>query len=222
MLFQELLQETVDVCQSTHLQFFQTFHPCGDARRYPVVRSLDVCAILALANPSQAVSKLDDDECQLVDFSTLTTDEGVINQRLNRGQKINIINESGLYSLILTSRKPEARNFRKWITAEVLPTLRKQGKYEMPDAAAAPFITLTRQDLVELVQGCVTAVLRAERAVAGSCSEQPELSDWEKVETLRLYRNGVSAVEIAWLINCPIGIVNNFLSQNRRGGKTCN
>ena len=147
--------------------------------------AVDVCAILALANPSQAISKLDDDECQLVDFSTLTTVEGVINQRLNRGQKINIINESGLYSLILTTRKPEAKNFKKWITAEVLPALRRHGKYEMPDAAAAPFITLTKDDFVDLIQSCVTATLCAERVVAGVRPDQSELSDWEKGETLR-------------------------------------
>ncbi len=177
----------------------------------PWFAAVDVCAVLKIVNSRRAVSRLDDDE------------KGVRTMNTSGGdQQLSIINESGLYSLILTSRKPEARNFRKWITAEVLPALRKQGKYEMPDATAAPFITLTKQDLVELVQGCVTAVLRAERAVAGSCSEQPELSDWEKVETLRLYRNGVSAVEIAWLINRPISIVNGFLSQNRRGDKTCN
>ena len=62
----------------------------------------DICAVLTLVNPSQALSKLDGDECQVVDFSTLINMEGVTNQSLNPGQKINIINESGLYSLILT------------------------------------------------------------------------------------------------------------------------
>ncbi|MCP5196981.1 MAG: hypothetical protein H6974_09380 [Gammaproteobacteria bacterium] len=98
----------------------------------------DICAALTLANPSQALSKLDDDECQVVDFSTLRNVEGAINQTLNPGQKINIINESGLYSLILTSRKPEAKKFKKWVTSEVLPAIRKTGRYEAPQAAPAP------------------------------------------------------------------------------------
>ena len=100
--------------------------------------AVDVCAALTLANPSQALSKLDDDECQVVDFSTLHNVEGVVNQQLNPGQKINIINESGLYSLILTSRKPEAKKFKKWVTAEVLPAIRKTGRYVAPQAAPAP------------------------------------------------------------------------------------
>lgn len=98
----------------------------------------DICAALTLANPSQALSKLDDDECQVVDYSTLHIMEGAINQQLNPGQKINIINESGLYSLILTSRKPEAKKFKKWVTSEVLPAIRKTGRYVAPAAAPMP------------------------------------------------------------------------------------
>lgn len=173
--------------------------------------AVDVCAVLKIVNSRRAVSRLDDDE------------KGVRTMNTSGGdQQLSIINESGLYSLILTSRKPEARNFKKWVTAEVLPALRRHGKYEMPNAAAAPFITLTKDDFVDLIQGCVTATLRAERAVAGSRSEQLELSDWGKGEALRLYKNGVSAVEIAWLINRPVSAVNDFLSQNRCGGKTYN
>ena len=56
--------------------------------------------------------------------------DGLINQKLNAEQEINLINESGLYSLILTSRKPEAKKFKKWVTAEVLPAIRKTGRYE--------------------------------------------------------------------------------------------
>ena len=98
----------------------------------------DICAVLTLVNPSQALSKLDGDECQVVDFSTLINMEGVTNQSLNPGQKINIINESGLYSLILTSRKPEAKKFKKWVTAEVLPAIRKTGTYTLNAPPANP------------------------------------------------------------------------------------
>lgn len=92
----------------------------------------DVCAALDIGNVTQALSRLDDDEMQVIDFATLISNEGVINQQLNQNQKINIINESGLYSLILGSRKTEAKPFKKWVTSEVLPTIRKTGKYEMP------------------------------------------------------------------------------------------
>lgn len=85
----------------------------------------DVCAVLAIGNPSDAAARLDDDEKH-----TLDNVEGIADRRV---QFLTIINESGLYSLILTSRKPEAKQFKKWVTAELLPTLRRTGTYTLPD-----------------------------------------------------------------------------------------
>nr|DAO66801.1 MAG TPA: repressor domain protein [Caudoviricetes sp.] len=82
----------------------------------------DVCRALELGNPSQAISRLDDDEV------TLTTNEGH-SGKLGGPQKMNIVSEAGLYSLILKSRKPEAKRFKRWITHEVIPTIRKTGGY---------------------------------------------------------------------------------------------
>lgn len=81
----------------------------------------DVCAVLGIKNTSDALAKsLDSDE------------KGVeIIYTLGGQQKLNVVNESGLYSLILRSNKPEARKFRKWVTAEVLPSIRKTGQYVM-------------------------------------------------------------------------------------------
>lgn len=79
----------------------------------------DVCHALAVRNNRDALSRLDDDE------------KGVANtDTLGGSQSVGIINESGLYSLILTSRKAEAKRFKKWVTAEVLPAIRKHGRYE--------------------------------------------------------------------------------------------
>lgn len=83
----------------------------------------DVCAALDLTNPTEALKTLDDDE-----KNTLRISEGIP----NRGNpNMNIINESGLYTLILRSNKPQARRFRKWVTSEVLPNIRKNGIYDM-------------------------------------------------------------------------------------------
>ncbi|MBK8963379.1 MAG: hypothetical protein IPM75_09935 [Candidatus Competibacteraceae bacterium] len=92
----------------------------------------DVCAALELPNITMALKRLDEDESQVIDFSTLNSIEGRENQALSNfdPKSINIINESGLYSLILTSRKPEAKKFKKWVTSEVLPAIRKTGRYE--------------------------------------------------------------------------------------------
>ena len=79
----------------------------------------DVCRALGIGNSSDAVKRLDDDEHALVSI------EG-----LSRGNdKANIINEPGLYGLVLASRKPEAKAFKRWITHEVIPAIRKTGGY---------------------------------------------------------------------------------------------
>ncbi|MEV3101751.1 Bro-N domain-containing protein, partial [Paenibacillus larvae] len=78
----------------------------------------DVCSVLEINNTSQALTRLDEDEKGLINNDTL----GGI-------QEMAAVTESGLYSLILTSRKPEAKQFKRWVTHEVLPAIRKTGMY---------------------------------------------------------------------------------------------
>ena len=80
----------------------------------------DVGAVLGLTNVRASVALLDDDEKGV---NTIDTPSGK--------QEMSIINESGLYALILRSRKPEAKRFRKWVTSEVLPAIRKTGAYSL-------------------------------------------------------------------------------------------
>lgn len=87
----------------------------------------DVCKALDIGNPSQAISRLDDDE-----KVTLTTNEGH-SGKLGGAQMLNAISEAGLYSLILKSRKPEAKAFKRWITHEVIPDIRQYGMYATND-----------------------------------------------------------------------------------------
>ena len=75
----------------------------------------DVCKALELSNPTVAVSRLDEDE--RTKFNLGRQGEGII------------VNEAGLYSLILGSRKPEAKVFKRWITHDVIPAIRKTGGY---------------------------------------------------------------------------------------------
>ncbi|WP_429924521.1 BRO-N domain-containing protein [Agrobacterium vitis] len=79
----------------------------------------EVCKKLDIANPSDAASRLDDDE----------KDTLGITDTIGRTKNQLVINESGLYSVIFSSRKPEAKRFKKWVTSEVLPTIRKTGSY---------------------------------------------------------------------------------------------
>lgn len=85
----------------------------------------DVCDTLGYSNSRDTIAKhLDDDERGVANSDTLGGE-----------QKLTIINESGLYALVLRSRKPEARKFAKWVTSEVLPSIRKTGQYAAPTAA---------------------------------------------------------------------------------------
>ena len=86
-----------------------------DGEGEPWFVAKDVCDILEISNPSDALKRLDDDE----------------RSRFNLGRQgeTNIVNEAGLYVLVLGSRKPEAHEFKRWVTHEVLPSIRRHGGY---------------------------------------------------------------------------------------------
>ena len=124
----------------------------------------DVCDVLDIQNTTQATGRLDEDERSMFN--------------IGRQGMTNIINESGLYSLILASRKPEAKAFKKWVTSEVLPSIRKQGKYEVK--ASIP-------------QSYSQALLEAGRLAA--IVEQQELLVQEQKEALILAAPKVEYVD---------------------------
>jgi len=82
----------------------------------------DVCEILDLTTPARVAERLDDDEVSLTH----------IIDSIGRNQETTIVNESGLYNVILRSDKPEAKQFKRWVTHEVLPSIRKHGAYMTP------------------------------------------------------------------------------------------
>lgn len=91
----------------------------------PYLVAKDVCSILDISNHKDAVSRLDDDE----KLRSVIPTPG-------QTRKVILVNESGLYHLIFQSRKPEAKAFRKWVTSEVLPELRRTGSYAtLPDVS---------------------------------------------------------------------------------------
>lgn len=93
----------------------------------------DVCDCLEISNSRQALSRLDDDEKNSV----------ILNDGTPGNPEKSIVNEYGLYSLVMSSRKPEAKEFKRWVTHEVLPSIRKYGSYSLniprtlPDALKA-------------------------------------------------------------------------------------
>lgn len=100
----------------------------------------DVCKVLEIVNNRNIAARLDEDEKGVTLVDTL-----------GGNQNMTIINESGLYTVILRSDKPQAKPFRKWVTSEVLPAIRKHGMYatdellENPDIAIAAFTALKEE-----------------------------------------------------------------------------
>ncbi len=87
--------------------------------------AMDVASILDYSDTEAMTRRLDDDEIQnlqIVGFGP-------------RG--VTVINESGLYSAILGSRKSDAKQFKRWVTSEVLPSIRKTGSYSLPESPGA-------------------------------------------------------------------------------------
>jgi prophage antirepressor-like protein len=114
----------------------------------PWFNATDVCDALEMGNPSQAIkSHVDADDLQKLE----------VIDSLGRTQRANHVNESGLYALILGSTKDAAKRFKRWITGEVLPAIRKTGSYSAATTMAA---------LPAPTQDRVTAILLIGEAVA--------------------------------------------------------
>ncbi len=129
--------------------------------------AVDVCEALDVRNVSQAVGRLDDDERSMFNIG-------------RQGDAV-IINESGLYSLILGSRKPEAKKFKKWVTSEVLPSIRKTGSYSVSTNLSLPNFN----DPVEAARAWAD-VKESERNTLAVVDKQAMMIH-EKDEYIRMY-----------------------------------
>ncbi|MEH2450610.1 BRO-N domain-containing protein [Nostoc sp.] len=101
----------------------------------PLWVAVDICKVLEFSNPNETIKRLDDED------RTLISIEGI-----NYGRSVNCVNESGLYSLILISRKPQAKRFKKWLTSEVIPSIRKTGSYGTGGEHQQPIAVLDNLD----------------------------------------------------------------------------
>lgn len=105
----------------------------------------DIADVLGYSNTTDAISRHVDDE----DKSSIGifTDAGFTTPNLDYQTKV--INESGLYSLVLSSRLEKAKEFKRWVTKEVLPSIRKTGSYNMPEYGTAEWLLVTAQRMVD-------------------------------------------------------------------------
>jgi prophage antirepressor-like protein len=127
-----------------------------DADGQPWFVAADVCAALELPDTHKAIARLDDDE---KGRNSIPTPGGQ--------QDMSVVNESGLYNLVLGSRKPEAKRFKRWITHEVLPSIRKTGSYASGTSVAAlPSPTQDRVSSLLLIGEAVAKVPGVKHGIA--------------------------------------------------------
>jgi len=139
----------------------------------------DVCKVLGIVDHNTVSRRLDDDEKGVGEILSLSGKGGV--------QEATIINEPGLYSVIFRSGKPEAKDFKRWVTHEVLPTLRRTGSYDLAAAqpmSPAQLLAAQAQLLVEMerrvdeVQG-QTQALEAKMDTALKAFSRPAEDHWK-------------------------------------------
>lgn len=143
----------------------------------------DVCEALGVGNSRQALARLDDDE------------KGVISTDTPGGeQRVQTVNEAGLYTLVLSSRKPEAHAFKRWVTHEVLPAIRRDGAYVASDG--------TEDDATLMAR----ALIAAQRTIERNRREIDEL------RPKALFADAVAASDGT----CLVGELAKMIHQNGR------
>jgi len=127
-----------------------------------------VCAVLGLGNPRSSLALLDDDEKGVHTMDTL-----------GGPQSVAIVSEPGLYSLILRSRRPEAKAFKRWVVHEVLPSIRRTGSYAVGGNDSFPpadVANVSRRDLARMI---LEEADRADAAEAYAAELAPAAEAWE-------------------------------------------
>ncbi|KDN58482.1 BRO family protein [Exiguobacterium sp. AB2] len=148
----------------------QSVRILGD-KETPLFVLADVCKVLEIGNPSDVKKRL---EGGVVSIE-------VILDVMDREQQVTAINEDGLYDVILDSRKPQAKRFRKWITGDVLPSLRKTGTYEMPKPQLPQQVVET---MPKLFRGVADLIDWKEVAVAALDEVQMDIHELKNGLTL--------------------------------------
>jgi prophage antirepressor-like protein len=166
----------------------------------------DVCDALEHSDTSMAVRALDEDEKGTKKVCTLGGDQDMV-----------VVSESGLYTLILRSNKPQSKPFRRWVTGEVLPAIRRDGCYAVPGladaevdelglvrrelASATARVSSLQEDLIDALKFKCALLERKlvvrPHQVRKPCPRWRPLSDADRDYIIRLKREGVRNVDIA-------------------------
>jgi prophage antirepressor-like protein len=143
----------------------------------------EVCCVLGLTNPSEALKALDDDE-----KNTLRIAEGI------RGNpNVNIINEPGLYRLLSRSNKKRAKKFQRWAFHDALPSIRKTGYYSIGPAPPAPE-NLTRLEILKIAMEAEEGRIKEEKARIAAEKQVAELAPKAEVYDLIANSKGLTGL----------------------------
>lgn len=157
----------------------------------------EVCEILEISNTSKAVDGLDEDE--------LT--KSYIIDSLGRNQEVLIISESGLYTLIIRSNKPKAKEFRKWVTGVVLPSIRKTGGYALQEVNSMEY-----KALYEKIISLQEEVISLYRQINVSRYKKPVvITEYEILKIKEMYDAGLSTKAISRHFGIPINKILEIL-----------
>ena len=104
----------------------------------PLFCLADICKVVELQNPSSVKTRLDEEDVQLIDLHALNPNAEIIGNSM-----ATFVNEAGFYDVLLFSSSPKVKPFRKWVTKEVLPSIRKSGSYSVQ--------SLSRKELAQMV-----------------------------------------------------------------------
>jgi prophage antirepressor-like protein len=158
----------------------------------------DVCAVLGLAHTGSALRTLDDDERQTLHYSR---SEGVLSEHTatdQRVQRLVFISESGLYSLIVRSQVPGAVAFRRWVTREVLPAIRKTGSYVATAPQPAALDLTSPEGVLQLANAYQAAAMQLVGAQQRVAELEPAAEAWE---TLASAEGDYSLRDAAHILN---------------------
>lgn len=155
-----------------------------DASGEPWFIAKDVCETLGLGNPTKALLALDDDEKKTEKLSGF------------RGSGVNLISESGMYALVVRSNKAVAKRFRKWVTSEVLPSVRKHGAYVKGAEQLSPE---AQAEFYRIVQSQLTHALRRH--------DRLTQHDHWRTPAQQEARSKMAAVHVAQQMGLPLALV---------------
>lgn len=177
---------------------------------------VDVCRVLNLTNSRMTAKQLDEDEKGV---SEIYTPGGT--------QQMTIINEPGLYSVILRSDKPEAKAFKRWITHEVLPAIRKTGSYGVTITEKEPFTNEQRIKVMDIISRCTQFTLPhvlkycdpewpvcepekvKELSVSITVPPKSEFGEWL---TANLFQHKMTQTQLAEMVGCAKSSISQYCS----------